>query len=116
MSDLNALEKTNRINLLFDYYGSLLTEKQRTFLIRYYHDDESLGEIADEYQISRQAVYEHIKRAQMMLHEYEDKLRLLARHEERVRQIEQIAGRLTKMNDVEAARVKEQVLRLLAID
>jgi predicted DNA-binding protein YlxM (UPF0122 family) len=52
----DALEKTNRINLLFDFYAPLLTEKQRTFLSCYVHDDFSLGEIAAEFSISRQAV------------------------------------------------------------
>lgn len=77
----NALEKTNRINVLFDFYGSLLTEKQQTFLKCYYHDDYSLGEIADDFEISRQAVYEHLKRSEQILEEYESKLGLAARHE-----------------------------------
>jgi predicted DNA-binding protein YlxM (UPF0122 family) len=77
----DALAKTNRINLLFDFYEPLLTEKQRTFLKYYFHDDYSLGEIAAEFEISRQAVYEHIKRAEAVLEGYEGKLRLLAKHE-----------------------------------
>ncbi|WEK56221.1 MAG: YlxM family DNA-binding protein [Candidatus Cohnella colombiensis] len=77
----NALEKTNRVNVLFDFYGSLLTEKQQTFLKCYYQDDFSLGEIAGDFEISRQAVYEHLKRAEQVLEEYEQKLRLVARHE-----------------------------------
>jgi len=76
----NALQKTNRINVLFDFYGPLLTEKQQTFLKCYYHDDYSLGEIADDFAISRQAVYEHLKRSEQALEEYEKKLRLAARH------------------------------------
>ncbi|MFD0867542.1 putative DNA-binding protein [Chlamydia abortus] len=83
MPEHPMLEKTNRINLLFDFYSELLTEKQRTFLSCYFHDDYSLGEIASEFSISRQAVYEHIKRAELMLEEYERKLRLLAKHEQR---------------------------------
>lgn len=74
------LEKTIRINMLFDFYQTLLTDKQQTFLRCYYHDDFSLGEIATEFQISRQAVFEHIKRAEHMLEEYEQKLSLLGRH------------------------------------
>ncbi|WP_128655161.1 YlxM family DNA-binding protein, partial [Paenibacillus sp. 598K] len=76
-----ALAKTNRVNLLFDFYEPLLTEKQQTFLRYYYHDDFSLGEIAAEFQISRQAVYEHVKRAEGALESYETKLGLLAGHE-----------------------------------
>lgn len=77
----DALSKTTRINLLFDFYEPLLTEKQRTFLKLYFHDDFSLGEIAAEFTISRQAVYEHIKRAEQVLEGYESKLSLLVRHE-----------------------------------
>jgi len=67
--------------MLFDFYGLLLTEKQRTFLQYYFHDDYSLGEIAEEFEISRQAIYEHIKRAESMLESYESKLHLLQKHE-----------------------------------
>ncbi|MFC5448310.1 putative DNA-binding protein [Paenibacillus aestuarii] len=87
------LEKTNRINLLFDFYEPLLTEKQRTFLQLYFHDDYSLGEIAENFEISRQAVYEHIKRAEQTLRDYENKLQLLHKHEQRVKlrvELEQI--------------------------
>lgn len=79
------LEKTNRINLLFDFYEPLLTEKQQTFLRLYFHDDYSLGEIAENFKISRQAVYEHIKRAEQTLQDYEEKLRLLHKHEQRIK-------------------------------
>ncbi|MBJ6363348.1 YlxM family DNA-binding protein [Paenibacillus sp. GCM10012307] len=81
MNEPDALGKTTRINLLFDFYETLLTEKQRTFLKYYFHDDYSLGEIAAEFDISRQAVYEHVKRAEQALEGYEQKLGLLSRHE-----------------------------------
>jgi len=81
MSEPGALAKTTRINLLFDFYEPLLTDKQRTFLKYYFHDDYSLGEIAAEFEVSRQAVYEHIKRAETVLESCESKLGLLAKHE-----------------------------------
>lgn len=77
----NSLEKMNRINVLYDFYGPLLTEKQQTFLQCYFQDDYSLGEIAAEFEISRQAVYEHLKRAEQTLEDYERKLGLALRHE-----------------------------------
>lgn len=80
MSGENALEKTNRINELYDFYGPLLTDKQQTFLKCYFHDDYTLGEIAADFQISRQAVYEHLKRAEQVLEEYDSKLGLVERH------------------------------------
>lgn len=80
MQGEDNLEKWHRINALFDFYGPLLTERQQTFLRCYFHDDYSLGEIAAEFQISRQAVYEHLKRAEAVLEDYECKLGLAARH------------------------------------
>ncbi|MFB9329670.1 putative DNA-binding protein [Paenibacillus aurantiacus] len=79
----DALAKTTRINMLFDFYEPLLTEKQQIFLKYYFHDDYSLGEIAAEFEVSRQAVYEHIKRAETVLEGYESKLKLLAKHDAR---------------------------------
>ncbi|MEF2965258.1 putative DNA-binding protein [Paenibacillus sp. M1] len=95
MSQENRLEKTNRINLLFDFYETLLTEKQQTFLKYYFLDDFSLGEIAAEFGISRQAVYEHIKRAEEMLEVYEEKLGLLRKDE----QLGELLARLEKVLD-----------------
>lgn len=95
MSQENRLEKTNRVNLLFDFYEPLLTEKQQTFLKYYFHDDFSLGEIASEFDISRQAVYEHIKRAEQMLEIYEDKLGLLQKQQQRIGDLDQLSRLLT---------------------
>jgi len=92
MSQENRLEKTNRINQLFDFYELLLTEKQQTFLKYYFHDDFSLGEIAAEFEISRQAVYEHIKRAEQVLELYEEKLGLLKKHDRRIQELEKLRG------------------------
>ena len=77
------LEKTTRMNYLYDFYQSLLTPKQRSYMSLYYLDDFSLGEIAEEYDVSRQAVYDNIKRTETMLEEYEDKLLLFQKFQER---------------------------------
>lgn len=71
-----GLEKTTRMNYLFDFYQELLTPKQRSYMMLYYLDDHSLGEIAEAYEISRQAVYDNIRRTEAMLEEYEAKLQL----------------------------------------
>jgi predicted DNA-binding protein YlxM (UPF0122 family) len=106
MSQENKLEKTNRVNLLFDFYEKLLTDKQQTFLKYYFHDDFSLGEIAAEFEISRQAVYEHIKRAEGMLENYEDKLGLLHKHEQRTALFEQ-AKKLLLESELSAEQQSE---------
>ncbi|EOH98646.1 hypothetical protein UAW_01242 [Enterococcus haemoperoxidus ATCC BAA-382] len=72
------IEKTNRMNALFEFYSTLLTEKQMNYMEMYYADDFSLGEIAEEYDISRQAVYDNIKRTEKILEEYEKKLHLFS--------------------------------------
>ncbi|KGA96159.1 DNA-binding protein [Alkalihalobacillus alcalophilus ATCC 27647 = CGMCC 1.3604] len=77
------LDKTLRMNYLFDFYQALLTPKQRKYMSLYYLDDFSLGEIAEEFEVSRQAVYDNIKRTEAMLEEYEHKLLLLSKFEER---------------------------------
>jgi predicted DNA-binding protein YlxM (UPF0122 family) len=78
-----VLEKTTRINFLFDFYQALLTPKQRNYMALYYLDDLSLGEIAESFDISRQAVYDNIKRTELMLEEYEEKLELLEKYQRR---------------------------------
>lgn len=77
------LEKTTRMNYLYDFYNSLLTPKQQSYMSLYYLEDYSLGEIAEEYDISRQAVYDNIKRTETMLEEYEEKLGLFQKFQER---------------------------------
>jgi predicted DNA-binding protein YlxM (UPF0122 family) len=72
------IEKTNRMNALFECYSSLLTEKQMNYMEMYYADDFSLGEIAEEYEVSRQAVYDNIKRTEKILEDYEKKLHMFS--------------------------------------
>lgn len=76
------LEKTNKINLLFDFYGPLLTFKQGEAIRLYYIEDFSLAEIADSLDISRQGVYDLLKRGEEALINYEEKLGLLERFRE----------------------------------
>ncbi|MBF8970144.1 MULTISPECIES: putative DNA-binding protein [unclassified Streptococcus] len=70
------IEKTNRMNALFEFYAALLTDKQMNYIELYYADDYSLAEIAEEYQVSRQAVYDNIKRTERILEDYERKLHM----------------------------------------
>lgn len=99
------LEKTTRMNFLFDFYQALLTEKQRSYMELYYLDDHSLGEIAESYSISRQAVYDNIRRTEAMLEEYEDKLRLFEKFQQRQQVLKQMTDAI--MNG--SATVEEQL-------
>ena len=66
--------------MLYDFYGPLLTKKQQNFIELYFQHNLSLGEIAEEYKISRQAVYDLIKRSVSSLEKFENKLHLCSRH------------------------------------
>ncbi|WNQ13704.1 putative DNA-binding protein [Paenibacillus aurantius] len=112
----NALAKTTRVNLLYDFYAPLLTEKQRTFLSCYFHDDLSLGEIASEFEISRQAVYEHIKRAEATLEEYENKLQLWEKHVQRKALLGQLKEAALSVQDGSAERLAQWIKQLEDIE
>lgn len=77
------IEKTNEMNRLFDFYADLLTDKQRTYLDLYYAEDYSLGEIAENYHVSRQAVYDNIRRTEKILLNYEEHLHMIYQYEKR---------------------------------
>ncbi|HDG7282836.1 TPA: putative DNA-binding protein [Staphylococcus aureus] len=79
----NDLVKTLRMNYLFDFYQSLLTNKQRNYLELFYLEDYSLSEIADTFNVSRQAVYDNIRRTGDLVEEYEKKLELYQKFEQR---------------------------------
>jgi Uncharacterized protein conserved in bacteria len=70
------IEKFLEISMLYDFYGQMLTPKQREIFELYYNDDLSLGEISEAQNISRQGVYDIIKRSEKQLYHYEEKLGL----------------------------------------
>lgn len=74
------IEKTNRMNTLFEFYATLLTDKQMNYIELYYADNYSLAEIAEEFKVSRQAVYDNIKRTEKVLEGYEEKLHLYSNY------------------------------------
>lgn len=71
------LEKISHMIMLKDFYGPLLTPKQQDIMNLYYENDLSLTEIADIRNVTRQAVYDIIKRAEKTLEEYEQRLGLV---------------------------------------
>ncbi|MDQ0350595.1 putative DNA-binding protein YlxM (UPF0122 family) [Alkalibacillus filiformis] len=102
------LEKTTRINYLFDFYQQLLTDKQRNYMELYYLEDYSLGEISETYYVSRQAVYDNIRRTEAMLEEYEAQLGLYERFEKRHELIREMKEKLSQrqLEDVETLLVQ----------
>lgn len=73
------LEKVAWMNLLYDFYGQLLTDRQKDFMELYYGQNLSLGEIAEEFTVTRQAVHDTLKRAEQILNQYEEKLGLVGK-------------------------------------
>ncbi|MBU5267830.1 putative DNA-binding protein [Virgibacillus proomii] len=88
------LEKTTRMNYLFDFYQALLTPKQRSYMEMYYLEDYSLGEISEIFDVSRQAVYDNIKRTEQMLETYEQKLGLYSKFQQRCKLLMQLEEKL----------------------
>ncbi len=75
------MSKNLDITLLLDFYGDMLTDKQRSFISYYYNDDLSLSEIAADEGITRQGVRDAIKRAETQLIAMEERLGLVSRFE-----------------------------------
>lgn len=74
--------QTYRMTMLYDFYGELLTDRQKEFFDLYYNDDLSLSEIAENAGISRQGVRDVIVRAEALMQEIEDKTGLIRRFEQ----------------------------------
>ena len=90
------MEDRVEISLLMDFYGPLLTEKQKNIMELYYNEDLSLAEIAELNNTSRQAIHDLIKRCYKQFLAYESKLNLLEKSLERE---EKIAKFLDEVNE-----------------
>ncbi len=77
MAKDNGFEQRIRFVTLYEMYGALLTKKQRACLELYFCEDLSLGEIADELSVSRQAIHDLLKRVEQTLEHYEEILGFL---------------------------------------
>ena len=103
-----------RMAMLFDFYGDVLTERQKEFYDLYYNEDLSLGEIAENYNITRQGVRDVIVRAEGILTDLEDKTGLIKRFHTMTAQIQQVredADRLVEL----AVRADNEEAEVLAL-
>ena len=105
------IEKTNRMNALFEFYAALLTDKQMNYIELYYADDYSLAEISEEFGVSRQAVYDNIKRTEKILEDYEMKLHMYSDYIVRSQIFDQISDKYP-----DDAYLQEQIAVLSSID
>ncbi len=84
------VEKLVEIGFLFDFYGKLLSKRQYNIIDLFYLQDLSLSEIGEELDITRQGVYDTLKRAEDNLYKYEDTLGLVGKFKESHRNIKKI--------------------------
>lgn len=93
--------------LLFDFYGELLTDKQREYFDLHYNEDYSLAEIASMSGISRQGVWDIIKRAEAVMSGLEEKTGLIERFLERNGQIDELEAELKDLGALNESVLKK---------
>ncbi len=111
------MEKNVKLSILCELYGKLLTKKQYEFLNDYYNNDLSLSEIAENNNITRQAVRDNIKKGEKKLFEYEEKLSFMKRMFNQEKKIEKVLSELTKIqkesSDKKVASILESIKKEL---
>lgn len=107
-----VMDKIVEKNLLYDFYGELLTDHQKKIYEDAVYGDFSLSELAEEYGISRQGVHDLLKRCDKILEEYEDKLHMIERFEilrKDVLRIEEIAEKLEEDESKEIVSLTKHI-------
>jgi len=107
------MEKNVEISILSELYGKLLTEKQFEFIDDYYNNDLSLSEIAENNNITRQAVRDIIKKGEKKLFEYEEKLNFMKRTLNQEKKIEKVLSELTKIQKNYSDKQISNVLEII---
>ena len=104
---------TLQMTLLFDYYGELLTDRQRMCFDLRHNQDLSLAEIAQELNVSRQGVHDNLSRAEALLMNMEEKTGCVRRDlqcRKAAREIMSLAEKLTEHEDQNVSRLARQIL------
>lgn len=107
------MDKKVKVSILCDLYGRLLTKKQFEFLNDYYNNDLSLSEIAENNNITRQAVRDIIKKGEKKLFEYEEKLLFMKRMLNQEKTIENVLLELTKIQKTSSDKKVEHILETI---
>jgi predicted DNA-binding protein YlxM (UPF0122 family) len=103
-----------RMTMLYDFYGELLTDRQKEFFDLYYNEDLSLAEIAENYGISRQGVRDVIVRAEGVMTEMEDKTGIIKRFHLMQGQLSSISQDLDKIMAINGDKYFDRELDSLA--
>lgn len=109
----NDLERTMRMNYLYDFYQTLLTEKQQKYIELYYLEDFQFSEIAEAMDVTRQAVYDNLKRSRDLLEHYEETLSMYKNFNKRLELYKDLKEAL---GDDTSAEVKDILNRLENLD
>ena len=102
-----------RMAMLYDFYGDLLTDRQKEFYDLYYNEDLSLAEIAENYDISRQGVRDVIVRAEATLTEVEDKTHLIRRFHEMRGQLAAIDAAMDRLSQINDSSYQDRDIELV---
>ena len=93
------IDEVTKQSLLYDFYGVLLTKRQRDVMTLYHEENLSLSEIAEEFSISRQGVHDALKNAEKSLISYENKLGLVGKFMKSSEAVERIDEIMDHMID-----------------
>jgi hypothetical protein len=104
------MEKNVKVSMLCQIYGKLLTEKQLGVLTDYYNNDLSLSEIAENNNITRQAVRDIIKKGENKLFELEEKLSIMEKMMKQEKQLQVILNELSKIPNESSDKKIEKIL------
>lgn len=104
------MEKNVEISMLCQIYGKLLTKKQLEILTDYYNNDLSLTEIAENNQITRQAVRDIIKKGENKLFELEEKLSFMEKTMKQEKLLQEVFDELSKIEDASSDKKIEKIL------
>lgn len=94
-------------SMLLDFYGELLTDKQREYFDLHYNEDLSLAEIAEQSGISRQGVWDIIRRAETIMAGIEEKTGLIRRYSEQNAAIAELKEKLRELTELTDGRARE---------
>lgn len=100
-----------RVSLLLDFYGNLLTRRQREIATYYYNDDLSLAEISELTGITRQGVRDSVKKAEQMLCDYEKNLLMYESYTRRLEELTKLRGEITALAEKYGIDKNEEKLK-----
>ena len=95
------IEKKFKMCMLADFYGNMLTEKQKAIFSSYWEKDCSLFEIAEELGITRQAVHDSLNKAQIILQDLEDRCGFIKKYQENKAELINVYNSLDKSDKLQ---------------